>query len=147
VQLDAGRIQRYLEDRFGGPVRVLSLSVLGPEPEHIDLGAFNEIIRTLRVEASPTLMDSQAKHAVIATGRADLLIRVPATKSFRDKIWDQTAGSLIIEEAGGQVTDLSGAPLDFGTGRLLTRNEGVIASNRLLHAAVLDAVRDVTTRP
>jgi len=115
------------------------------EAEHIDLDIFNAIVETLGVEAPPTLMDSQAKHLVIAAGRADLLIRVPATKSFRDKIWDQAAGSLIIEEAGGRVTDLSGANLDFGTGRFLIRNEGVIASNGLLHTAVLDAVRGVTT--
>jgi 3'(2'), 5'-bisphosphate nucleotidase len=114
------------------------------EAEHIDVGTFNDIIRALRVEAPPTLMDSQAKHAVIAAGRADLLIRVPATKSYLDKIWDQAAGSLIIEEAGGQVTDLTGAALDFGTGPLLTRNMGVIASNGLLHAAVVHAVRGVS---
>lgn len=99
------------------------------EGEHIDLSTFNEIIRTLQVEVAPTLMDSQAKHAVIAAGQADLLIRLPATQEFRDKIWDQAAGTLIIEEAGGRVTDLRGASLQFGAGRLLTRNAGVIASN------------------
>jgi 3'(2'), 5'-bisphosphate nucleotidase len=114
------------------------------EGEHIDLTTFCEIIRTLRVETAPTLMDSQAKHAVIAAGQADLLIRLPATQEFRDKIWDQAAGALIIEEAGGRVTDLRGASLQFGAGRLLTRNAGVIASNGVLHAAVLDAVRRVT---
>ena len=113
------------------------------EAQHIDLDTFNGIVSALRVTAPAALMDSQAKHIVIAAGRADLLIRVPATKSFRDKIWDQAAGSLIIEEAGGRVTDLHGTPLDFGTGRLLTRNQGMIASNGLLHAAVLDACRGV----
>lgn len=113
------------------------------EARHIDLRTFNEIITALRVEATPTLMDSQAKHAVIAAGRADVLIRVPATKTFRDKIWDQAAGTLIIEEAGGRVTDLQGVSLDFGAGRVLTRNEGVIASNGHLNAAVLDAVQRV----
>ena len=117
------------------------------EAQHIDLDTFNGIVSTLRVKAPAVLMDSQAKHVVIAAGRADLLIRVPATKSFREKIWDQAAGSLIIEEAGGRVTDLRGARLDFGTGRLLTRNEGMIASNGLLHAAVLDACRGVMTEP
>jgi 3'(2'), 5'-bisphosphate nucleotidase len=89
-------------------------------------------------------MDSQAKHAVIAAGGADLLIRVPATTTFRDKIWDQAAGSLIIQEAGGRVSDLNGIPLDFGAGRLLTGNEGVVASNGLLHDAVLDTIRNAT---
>jgi 3'(2'), 5'-bisphosphate nucleotidase len=113
------------------------------EAGHIDLQAFDEIVRRLKTKAAPTLMDSQAKHVLIASGWADLLFRVPAAESFRDKIWDQAAGSLIIEEAGGLVTDLHGAPLDFGTGRLLVRNQGLIASNRLLHPAALDAARDV----
>lgn len=117
------------------------------EAQHIDLGTFNGIVSTLRVKAPASLMDSQAKQVVIAAGRADLLIRVPATNSYRDKIWDQAAGSLIIEEAGGRVTDLRGARLDFGTGRLLTRNQGVIASNGLLHAAVLDACSGFMTEP
>jgi 3'(2'), 5'-bisphosphate nucleotidase len=111
------------------------------ESEHIDLTTFNEIMRVLKVEALPTLMDSQAKHAVIAAGQADLLIRIPATQVFRDRIWDQAAGSIIVEEAGGRVTDLRGAGLDFGTGRFLARNEGVIASNGHLHAEALAAVQ------
>jgi len=115
------------------------------EAEHIDLTTFEAIVRELGVEDPPALMDSQAKHVVIAAGRADVLIRVPATKTFRDKIWDQAAGSLIIEEAGGRVTDLSGTPLDFSTGRLLTHNVGVVASNGLLHPAVLNAIRNVPT--
>jgi 3'(2'), 5'-bisphosphate nucleotidase len=86
-------------------------------------------------------MDSQAKHALIAAGAADLLIRVPASKTYRDKIWDQAAGSLLIEEAGGRVTDLNGVPLEFGVGRLLSGNEGVIASNGHLHDAVIEAIQ------
>ena len=113
------------------------------EPEHIDVRAFEEIVRALEVERAPMLMDSQAKHAAIASGHADLLIRIPATRTFRDKIWDQAAGTLLVEEAGGRVTDLQGGELDFGAGRELTRNEGVIASNEALHNAVLDTVKRV----
>ena len=113
------------------------------EGEHIDLRAFNKIVELLAVKAPPTLMDSQAKHAVIAAGQAELLIRLPATREFRDTIWDQAAGSLIVEEAGGRVTDLHGIPLDFAAGRLLARNEGVIASNGQIHARVVDAIRQI----
>jgi 3'(2'), 5'-bisphosphate nucleotidase len=112
------------------------------EDEHIDLSTFGEIIRVLRVAAAPTLMDSQAKHAVIAAGQADLLIRLPATQEFRDKIWDQAAGSIIIEEAGGRVTDMRGHELDFACGRTLARNEGMVGSNGYLHGAVLEVLRN-----
>ena len=110
------------------------------ESAHIDLQACNMIVERLGVDAAPTLMDSQAKHTMIAAGRSDLLLRVPARPGFRDKIWDQAAGSIIVEEAGGRVTDLHGADLDFSTGRLLARNDGVVASNGVLHAAALVAI-------
>jgi tRNA nucleotidyltransferase (CCA-adding enzyme) len=86
-------------------------------------------------------MDSQAKHVVIASGGADVLLRFPSEKGGHDAIWDQAAGSLLIEEAGGRVTDLRGRTLDFSAGRHLLYNEGLIASNGLLHDAALAAVR------
>ncbi len=110
------------------------------EAEHIDQTTFDRVLRTLRVEAAPTLMDSQAKHAMVAAGRADLLIRLPAAEDYCEKIWDQAAGALVIEEAGGRVTDKHGEALDFGCGRTLARNVGIIASNGHLHEAVIEAL-------
>lgn len=110
------------------------------ESAHIDVEAWNVIAERLGAEAPSILMDSQAKHAMVAAGRSELLLRVPARPGFRDKIWDQAAGSIIVEEAGGRVTDLHGAPLDFSTGRLLERNDGLVASNGVLHAAALSAI-------
>ncbi len=46
-----------------------------------------------------------------------------------------------MQEAGGIVTDASGAPLDFGAGRTLKRNKGVVAAHADVHAAVVDAVK------
>ena len=89
-------------------------------------------------------MDSQAKHVTVAAGISDLLMRFPPDASFHDSVWDQAAGSLLIEEAGGRVTDLGGGPLDFATGRRLLRNQGVLASNGLLHVAALEAVQRAT---
>ncbi len=40
--------------------------------------------------------------------------------------WDIAAGVLLVQEAGGRVTDLSGNPLDLRRGRIL-------ATNGLLH--------------
>jgi 3'(2'), 5'-bisphosphate nucleotidase len=86
-------------------------------------------------------MDSQAKHVSVAAGSSDLLIRLPPYPKFHDAVWDQAAGSLLIEEAGGRVTDLAGRPLDFTSGRYLSRNTGMLASNGVLHAATLEAIR------
>lgn len=46
-------------------------------------------------------------------------------------------------EAGATVTDADGEPLNFGRGRLLSDNRGVIVAHRNVHARVLEAVRHV----
>jgi 3'(2'), 5'-bisphosphate nucleotidase len=98
-----------------------------------------------RVFSLHVLMDSQAKDAVLAAGKGDLLLRLlsPSQPNYREKIWDQAAGSLVLEEAGGLITDLDGKPLNFTTGRSLRDNRGILASNRLLHAAALSALRQI----
>lgn len=54
------------------------------------------------------------------------------------KIWDIAAPGLIIEEAGGTVTDLQGNPFDF---RLNADNYGrnftIIGSNKVLHSELI----------
>ena len=66
--------------------------------------------------------------------------QVTVSREFHDAAWDQAAGSLLIEEAGGRVTDRAGQRLDFTGGRSL-RNTGMLASNGLLHRAALEVVQ------
>jgi len=90
-------------------------------------------------------MDSQAKSAVIADGGAELILRVlsPQRPGYREKIWDQAAGSILVEEAGGRVTDLDGKALDFSAGRELVHNRGVLVSNGVLHDTALETIREL----
>ncbi len=88
----------------------------------------------------PVRMDSQAKYAVVADGQAEVYLRLPSGRRYVENVWDHAAGCLLVEEAGGRVTDCRGADLDFGHGRRLTQNRGVIATNGLLHERVLDAL-------
>jgi 3'(2'), 5'-bisphosphate nucleotidase len=101
------------------------------------------VAAALGITAPPLRMDSQAKYAVVARGEAETYLRLPTRSDYREKIWDHAAGTLIVEEAGGVVTDIHGWPLEFNHGRELTANRGVIVSNGLLHHAVVDAVRGV----
>ena len=110
------------------------------ERQHGDPERFARVLRSLG-NIQPLLMDSQAKHVTVAAGVSDLLMRFPPDAGFHDAVWDQAAGALLIEEAGGCVTDLAGQPLDFTGGRRLLRNTGMLASNGLLHRAALEAVR------
>jgi 3'(2'), 5'-bisphosphate nucleotidase len=87
-------------------------------------------------------MDSQAKYGAVARGDAALYLRLPSPKSpdYREKIWDHAAGTLIVEEAGGRVTDMHGKPLDFGSDYKMRDNRGVVVSNGVLHPAVIQAL-------
>lgn len=115
---------------------------------HTNTGRVAQLVQVLGVKASPVLMDSQAKYSVMAAGHGDLLFRLltKAQPDYREKIWDHAAGSLVIEEAGGRVTDLLGNNLDFTQGRTLANNVGIMASNGHLHEAALDALSRVFQR-
>ncbi len=91
----------------------------------------------------PVRLDSQAKYALVARGDAELYVRVSRKSGYREKIWDHAAGSLVVEEAGGRVTDATGRPLDFGAGIHLENNLGIVCSNGLLHDAALRALERI----
>jgi 3'(2'), 5'-bisphosphate nucleotidase len=109
------------------------------EASHSDRGALDDVRTMMGCRTPLVLMDSQAKHVAVAAGEADVLVRFPRT-GYHEAIWDIAAGHRLIEDAGGRVTDLAGAPLAFTTGRRLTGNRGLVASNGRLHTAVLEAI-------
>ncbi|GAB4149539.1 MAG: 3'(2'),5'-bisphosphate nucleotidase [Planctomycetaceae bacterium] len=104
------------------------------------------IARTLNITKPPLRMDSQAKYATVARGDAEIYLRLPTRADYREKIWDHAGGTLVVEEAGGRVTDLFGNPLDWTQGHELAANRGVVVTNGLLHDAVLAAIAEVNLR-
>ncbi len=94
----------------------------------------------LGIEQPPYRIDSQAKYGAVACGEASIYLRLPRSSSYREKIWDHAAGALIVEEAGGRVTDFSGSALDFSRGERLEENVGILATNGLVHGAALEAI-------
>lgn len=115
------------------------------ESGHTNINQIDYFSEELGVEVDPVRMDSQAKYVLLAVGKGDLYLRLlsPKQPNYREKIWDQAAGSLIVEEAGGRVSDLSGKALDFNAGRTLQNNRGILASNSYLHAEALQALRAI----
>ena len=59
--------------------------------------------------------------AYVASGRVDGFLERNL------KPWDYSAGALLVEEAGGQVTNYSLSPLDY------SKNQDILASNREIH--------------
>ncbi len=132
------------------PISVASLSdpsaarfVESVEAGHVNHAAHESLAQTLGISQPSVRLDSQAKYGAVARGDAAIYLRLPSPKTpdYRERIWDHAAGVLIIEEAGGRVTDALGADLDFSQGRRLEKNRGIVASNGHLHPALLDAIK------
>jgi 3'(2'), 5'-bisphosphate nucleotidase len=113
------------------------------EAGHGNLSQQRLIAQSVGLAAPPIQMDSQAKYGVVARGDAALYLRLPRTQTpdYRENIWDHAAGAIVVEEAGGRVTDMYGAPLDFSQGAKLVKNRGIVASNGVVHDAVLAALQ------
>ena len=118
-------------------------SVESGHSSHSDAAAVAE---RLGITAAPARLDSQAKYAVVARGDADIYLRLPTRPGYVEKIWDHAAGSLVVTEAGGIVTDVAGLPLAFHHGSTIQNNRGVVVTNGPLHAAVLAALEAVGVR-
>jgi len=113
------------------------------EGQHMDTSQADRILQGLGVSRPSVRMDSLAKFVVLAAGSGDLLWRLPTPDrpDYKESIWDQAAGHVMVEEAGGKVSDIDGRPLDFSCGKKLRNNRGVLASNGTLHQRFLDAVK------
>jgi len=112
---------------------------------HSNMNKQEQIAHTLEMEREPVRMDSQVKYAVVATGNAEIYLRIPHPKTpdYEEKIWDHAAGSIVVEEAGGIVVDINGKKLDFGVGKTLKNNTGIFASVPSVHQRILEIIRDL----
>ena len=84
-------------------------------------------------------MDSMAKFCLIANGGADIYIK--PLKMERSFSWDFLPGTLLVNEAGGKVSDLNGNTLKFLDEKLIISTPGLIASNAAIHQKVLKSLR------
>lgn len=100
-----------------------------------------QVAESLDISNPSVRMDSQCKYAAIARGDAEIYLRLPTRPGYQEKIWDHAAGAICVTEAGGQVSDITGKPLDFSKGATLADNSGVIATNGRFHSQVVDAVQ------
>jgi HAL2 family 3'(2'),5'-bisphosphate nucleotidase len=108
-----------VEQRFGDPAgtaKVMAKQLHGALDEDAD-----DIIHAIRV-------DSQAKYGMVARGDAEFYVRLPRL-DYQEWIWDVAPGVLVLEEAGGRVTDANGLALDFSSGAQLSANYGVLGAS------------------
>ncbi|KOS19486.1 hypothetical protein ESCO_000835 [Escovopsis weberi] len=85
---------------------------------------------------------SHVRYAALALGGGHVLLRVPKPGAS-SYIWDHAGAQLIFREMGGKVTDLEGNEIDFGRGRELQGNWGLLATVGDIHGEVLKLLREV----
>ncbi|HZM63973.1 MAG TPA: inositol monophosphatase family protein [Candidatus Saccharimonadales bacterium] len=89
-------------------------------------------------------MDSQAKYGAVALGAAQVYLRFKPNK--HEHIWDHVPGIIIAQEGGATVTDVYGKRLDLTAGRDLVRNQGILVSKGIDHAAAVAGLQRVLAR-
>lgn len=149
----AGASSRPLSNAKLAPGRIISMRPVpdithavfceGVEAGHSSQADNAAVAKLLGITSPSVRLDSQAKYCSIARGAGDIYLRLPVNKNYQEKIWDHAAGDLLVREAGGQVTDMHGKRLDFGKGRILADNEGVVAAPQAIQGQVVDAVKRV----
>lgn len=116
---------------------VFSESVESAHSSH-ELSA--RVAEFLQVRAAPVRMDSQAKYGCMARGDVSIFLRFPRG-GYVENVWDSAPATIVVEEAGGKVTDGRGRPLNFGLGRKMDNDDGIVATNGLMHDKVIEAVQ------
>lgn len=111
---------------------ILSLSLVPAQQVGNAHVALPMLVRLQPMVESVRIMGSAALHlAYVACGRFDV--------GFQDSIhpWDVLAGVLLVQEAGGIVTDLMGRPVSTSS------HDCIVANNASFHSAVLRVAQEV----
>ena len=113
------------------------------ESTHCDHAMQHAVAKLAGIGVPPMRVDGQPKYGIVARGEALLYLRFPYVEgaTYHEKIWDHAAGAIVVEEAGGRVTDMQGRPLGFSQGPDMVGNQGIIAGNPLIHEKVLEVLR------
>jgi 3'(2'), 5'-bisphosphate nucleotidase len=114
------------------------------EAAHGDQSKQNAIAQAVGITTESFRVDSQAKYGIVASGKAALYLRLPSPKypDYRENIWDHAAGAIVVEEAGGRVSDMYGQPLNFAEGSKMMNNRGVVVSNGTIHDRLIAALAE-----
>jgi myo-inositol-1(or 4)-monophosphatase len=144
VIYDPTRDDLFFASRAGGaylngkklhvsPVNDLSRSLLGTGfPYDIRVSPDNNLnffnVMAKKAQAIRRAGAAALDLAYLAAGRFD------GFWELKLKPWDTAAGSLLVEEAGGVVTDMAG-------GRWNLYSPGLVASNALIHEQMMDVFR------
>ena len=113
---------------------------VGEETDNSRIIATKGFLKSLpcRSGETPPAHSAAYRVALVAAGVVD------ATVSLSGKSeWDLAAGALLVQEAGGRVTDVKGAALRFNQPN--TRIAGLVAANPALHKFLISRTRELAS--
>jgi 3'(2'), 5'-bisphosphate nucleotidase len=145
-----GTVTRSLDDPKEEPIVVTDIDdpsravvCESVESSHSSQTDSHKIREILKIQSPPIRMDSQCKYGLVARGDSSIYLRLPTSSEYVENLWDHAAGWIVVEEAGGRVTDVFGNPVDFSIGQGLERNKGIVATNGKLHGRVISTLARV----
>ncbi|KAM3431970.1 hypothetical protein NHJ13734_007081 [Beauveria thailandica] len=86
---------------------------------------------------------SHVRYAALVLGAADAWVRLGARPDAVFYVWDNAGAQLLFTERGGRVTDFDGRAMEFGAGRDLRANRGMVAARADVHGVLLKMANEV----
>ncbi|KAM3473466.1 hypothetical protein MY8738_008368 [Beauveria namnaoensis] len=86
---------------------------------------------------------SHVRYAALVLGAADAWVRLGARPEAVFYVWDNAGAQLLFTERGGRVTDFDGRAMEFGAGRDLRANRGMVAARADVHGVLLEMANEV----
>jgi len=114
------------------------------ESKHTDIEKTEQFLSKLGINRIVPV-DSQVKYGLLACGEGDLILRFPPVDNpdYREKIWDHAGGVVVLQEAGGKVTDVYGKAFQYKPEPFFKDSIGIFASNGFLHDLGLKALQEI----
>jgi len=137
-------VERGFSDPKGTVLKIAQV-IHGSDALIVDADGITDIKNSLRI-------DGQGKYGLLARGDAEYFLRLPKD-GYTDFVWDVASGYLVLKEAGGKMSDVSGNAINFseiGVGRrakLPDQIKGIFGSNGgMFHDALVSAYAEVENK-
>lgn len=134
--------------RLGSPEDLRALHIVdSPLSTAIRHDVIRQLAKQLGTDYPGTeVWSSHMRYASLILGGADCQVRVPVDCADGSRppkvcIWDHAGTQLIFTELGGKITDLDGKGIDFGAGRDLANNTGMIVAREGVHKKILTMIK------
>ena len=136
-------VERGFSDPNGTVLKMAELINGQDSLTSLDKDGIQDIKNSMRI-------DGQGKYGILARGDAECFVRLPKD-GYIDWVWDVAAGYLVLKEAGGQMTDVLGQPIDFShiggeqrTAKLPQHVKGIFGScGGVFHESLVNAYAKV----